>query len=163
MNELLHTFGVDWKILLTQMLNFAVLLYVLKRYAYGPVLKMLQDRKAIIEKGLSDASKAEKDLLEAKANADEITKEAKSGANAIVLEAKNQANEFQAKVKYDALTEKAKIIDSAQADIDNLKQRNEKAVREKAVEHIVSSVKSILGEEVTADMNSRIIKKLTQV
>lgn len=144
------------------MLNFAVLLYVLKRYAYGPILKMLQDRKSIIEKGLQDASKAEKDLLEARANAEEIAKEAKSEANATLLEAQNQANAFSAKVKYDALTEKTKIIESAQGEIEALRQKNEKAVKEKAVEHIVSSVRSILRDEVTEDMNSKIIGKLTR-
>lgn len=161
MSELFHTFGVDWKILLTQMINFGILLYLLKRYAYGPILGMLQERKSIIEKGLSDASKAEKNLLEAKANAEELTREAKSGANAIVLEAQNQANQFSAKVKYDALTEKGKIIESAQGEIEAIRVKNERSVKEKAVDHIVSGVRSILGEEMTSEMNNRIIKKLT--
>lgn len=162
MGELLNTFGVDWKLLLTQMLNFAILFYILKRFAYGPVLEMLQKRKEIIKKGLEDSAKAEKSLLEAEQNADELKREAKIQANEIVNEAQNEAWSFSTKTKNEALAEKSKIVESAQGEIEVLKQRNEKIVKDKAVDHIISGIKSILGEEITPEMNSRIVSKLTK-
>lgn len=161
MSQLFSTFGVDWKLLISQMVNFGIILFVLKRYAYGPVLGMLQKRKEIIERGLDDASKAEKSLKEATLNAEEISKVAKTNANAIIAEAQSEASQYVNKAKYDALTEKGKIISSAQAEIESQRQKNERLVKEKAVEHIVSSIKTILGSEVDENMNSRIIRKLT--
>lgn len=162
MGELFKTFGVDWKLLLTQMLNFAILFYILRRFAYAPILSMLEKRKQIIAKGLDDASKAEKSLAEANHDADEIKKQAKIDANSIVTDAQNEAWSFSTKTKNEALSEKARIVESAQGEIDSIKQKNEKLVKDKAVDHIISGIKSILGEEITPEMNNRIIGKLTK-
>lgn len=162
MGELLKTFGVDWKLLLTQMLNFAVLFFILKKFAYGPVLSMLEKRRQIIAKGLDDASEAKKSLTDAHQNADEIKKQAKIEANAIFDDAQNEARSFTTKTKNDALVEKSKIIESAYVEIESIKQKNEKLLKDGAVDHIVSGIKSILSEEMTPEMNSRIISKLIE-
>jgi F0F1-type ATP synthase membrane subunit b/b' len=60
------------------------------------------------------------------------------------------------------LSEKARIVESAQGEIESIKQKNEKLVKDKAVDHIISGIKSILGEEITPEMNNRIIGKLTK-
>ena len=44
MEELIKTFHIDIKLILAQLVNFGIVLFVLKRYAYGPVLKMMQER-----------------------------------------------------------------------------------------------------------------------
>lgn len=160
MSELFSTFGVDWKLLLTQMINFGVLLFVLKRYAYGPVLSMLQKRKEIIAKGLDDSAKAEKSLLLANENAEEIKKNAKTEANSIISEAQNEAWQFSTQTKNEALQEKSKIVNSAQSEIESIKNKNELLVKQRAVDHIISGIRSILKDEINPEMNERIISKL---
>lgn len=56
MQELLRNFGVDWRLLLAQAVNFFVLLAVLWRFAYRPILEMLGRRRGAIAKGLADAT-----------------------------------------------------------------------------------------------------------
>lgn len=162
MGELFKTFGIDWKLLLTQILNFAVLFFVLKKYAYGPVLSMLEKRKQIIVKGLEDSALAEKSLKDAELNADEIKRQAKVSAQGIVTDAQNEAWSFSTKAKNEALAEKSRIVESAQSDIESIKAKNEKLVKEKAVDQIISGLKSILSDEITPEMNERIIGRLTK-
>ena len=62
--EIFEKLGIDVKLVIAQLVNFFILLYVLKRFAYKPVLKILEDRERKIEKGLKDAQSAEKRLHE---------------------------------------------------------------------------------------------------
>lgn len=56
--ELLNALGIDWKILLAQFVNFAVLVFVLWKFAYKPIFKFLEDRKNKIEEGIKNAEQA---------------------------------------------------------------------------------------------------------
>ena len=65
--EVLAKLGIDWKLLLAQAVNFAVLFWVLRRYAYQPMLDFLEKRTIKIEQGLKDAEKATLKLSEIEA------------------------------------------------------------------------------------------------
>ena len=66
MQELITKLGIDWKFLIAQIVNFLVLLFVLYKFAYGPILAMLEKRQKKIEKGLKDAEAATKNSKKAK-------------------------------------------------------------------------------------------------
>ena len=63
--EVLAKLGIDWKLLIAQAVNFLVLLWILRRYAYGPILRVLEARTARIEQGLKDAQASELKLQSA--------------------------------------------------------------------------------------------------
>src|SRR3989344_8153511 len=64
MADLFHQLGVDWKLLLSQAVNFAILLFVLTRFVYRPLLKIMKERRDVIEKGLKGAEEARVRLQE---------------------------------------------------------------------------------------------------
>jgi len=161
MNQLLTTFGIDWKLLLAQMVNFAILLYVLKRFAYTPLLKMLQDRQNIVRKGLEDAQNAEKNLNAATADAQVIHEDAHKKALALLEETNAQGKLLISQAKEQGIAEKDHILKTAEKAIADMQEKSDYAVKEKAVEYIMSTVRSILGEEIDSAMNGRIIHKLT--
>ncbi len=97
MQQLLSQLGIDWRLLLSQAVNFTLLLIVLRIYAYGPLMKLMNDRRHKIEQGLVKAEEAERRLHEvdqigkgkikqAETEAFNILK--KTDADAKVLEAK---------------------------------------------------------------------------
>lgn len=98
MGDLLHNFGVNWKLLLAQIVNFGILFFVLKRYAYGPVVAMLEERRAKIKKGLEDAAASEQALRDAEAKEDEIVEAANKRALATVAKAEDLAREKGAEI-----------------------------------------------------------------
>ena len=65
MNQLFSAFGLDVKLLLIQALNFAILLAVLWRFLYTPVLKMIDERRAKVAEGVQKAEAAVRRLVEA--------------------------------------------------------------------------------------------------
>ncbi len=64
MQQLVQQLGIDWRLLLSQAVNFALLLIVLRLYVYKPLLKIMHDRKLRIEEGLTKADEADRRLAE---------------------------------------------------------------------------------------------------
>jgi F-type H+-transporting ATPase subunit b len=114
MGELFHNFGIDWKLLLAQAVNFFVLLFLLKKFAYRPILKMLGERRKIIVKGLEDAKAAEEKMQKIEAVKDEVLADAHRQELRIMEQAEGRAREKEkeimqeARKKSDVLVEEGK-------------------------------------------------------
>jgi F-type H+-transporting ATPase subunit b len=91
---LLGTFGIDLKLFLAQLLNFAVVVFVLSKWVFKPLMKKMEERKAIVEEGLLKASQANDALRGAKESEAMIIKEARAQAKELVDEGKTRG-EFE--------------------------------------------------------------------
>lgn len=119
MEELLHNFGVDWKLLTAQVVNFAILFVILKKFAYGPIVAMLEERRNRIKQGLEDAAAAGHAKNEATVKRDEIVEAANKKALGIVTEAEGVA-----------LDRQAEIVEEAQKKADAVAAAGERKVAE---------------------------------
>jgi F-type H+-transporting ATPase subunit b len=117
---LIKALGIDGRILLAQFINFAVLMWVLWRYAYKPVFKMLEERKAKVEQGLDDAEKAALSLKEAEVESKKIILEARQEAIKLLEQAQSKGEERQqeiikkAELEIGAIMEKERMKISAE-------------------------------------------------
>ncbi len=84
MDQIIHTFGIDWRLIAIQIFNFALLLGVLSYFLYAPMLKMLDERKKIIAKGIADAKDAAISKENASKEKDVVIKQAVTEAGDIV-------------------------------------------------------------------------------
>ena len=98
MNELLTVFGVNWKLLLAQGINFALLLAILSYFLYKPVLKMIDERREKIAEGVKTAEKAANSLAEAQTKGDGIVGDASREAETLVKTARARAEEKGAEI-----------------------------------------------------------------
>lgn len=93
MAELFTTFGVNWKLLLIQAVNFGVLLSALTYFLYKPVLEMLDERKALVAQGVQDAQEAKRRLSQAEDERQTIVGKAAQEAERIVMTARERGME----------------------------------------------------------------------
>jgi len=98
MQQLLSQLGIDWHLLLSQAVNFLVLLIVLRFFLYKPLLKLLADRKKKIEEGVEKAKMADVRLLEANETSKEKIREAEKQAIGIIQKTENDAKVLEAKL-----------------------------------------------------------------
>lgn len=91
MSELFAAFGLDWKLLIVQSINFALLLSALTYFLYKPVLKLIDERRERIAEGVRTAEAAERRLAEAKKEGDEMIGTAAREAEQLVASARSQA------------------------------------------------------------------------
>lgn len=90
MQELVSQLGLDWKLLLSQGVNFLVLLTVLTVFVYKPLAKLMEERRKKIEFGLMGAEEAERRLKEIDRERDEKLAEADKNALKVISEAEKR-------------------------------------------------------------------------
>jgi len=100
--QIAQTFGVDWPHLIAQIISFSIVCFLLQRFAYKPVLKMLEDRRRQIEEGIANAKKIADHLAQAEKRREELLTQTNDQITKLIEEARASA----AKVK-DEETQKA--------------------------------------------------------
>jgi F-type H+-transporting ATPase subunit b len=88
LQEIARTFGVDWTHLLAQTISFAIVCAVLYRFAYGPVLAMLEARRQQIALGLANAEKIQAELALTETRRQEVLAAADAQARTLIEEAR---------------------------------------------------------------------------
>jgi len=89
--RIVTTFGVDWSHLLAQIASFCIVCFVLYRFAYKPVLKMLEVRRQQIAQGLANAEQIKAELARTEAQRQEVMAQANAQANKFIEEARAAA------------------------------------------------------------------------
>src|SRR5258708_2155343 len=99
--EILKTFGLNPYLTIAQIVNFLVLLYILKRYLYRPLFKVFKKREEIIKESIEKAQENEKILEKSKLQEKEILKKARITADEIIKDANERAVETVKKAEED--------------------------------------------------------------
>lgn len=95
MEQVLGTFGIDWKLLLINAANFGLLMVVLWYFLYEPLTRMLEERRERIAQGVMDAQKAQETLTEIETSRAQTLAKAGKEADELLLRARESAQEKQ--------------------------------------------------------------------
>lgn len=135
--DALTAFGVNWKLLLIQGLNFGILLLVLYRFLYRPLLAMLEKRREVIAKGLKDAEAASKERERVIAEKEAIILSAREEGGKISEGIRKQALAAEKETLRDAQEKSAALVAEARAKADaereHLMRESEKEIARLAV------------------------------
>ena len=123
MEQLATVFGIDWRLLIIQGINFGLLLAVLSYFLYKPVMKMIDERREKIAEGVRTAEAAEMKLAEAGKKSDSIVGSASREAEALVTGAKTRANEQAIEIIKSAEARADGIVADAAARAEESKHR----------------------------------------
>src|SRR6516165_10240022 len=85
------TFGWNWKLFLSQVISFCIVAYLLQRFAYKPILTVLEERRRKIEEGQLNAEKIKKELAEAEKRYREILAKANADGQRMIDEARESS------------------------------------------------------------------------
>ena len=162
--KIFANFGVDVPHLTVQVINFALLAFVLYRFAIKPALGQLEERNRLIEKGLADAKAAEQKLAEANKASEEILNQAADQAAKLLAEARNAAKQAVEAAKGEAAAAVAELQRKAQEalEADRRKMLNEvrSEVSRLVVETSVKVLEQNLDDAQRARLNEAAVKQL---
>ncbi len=122
MEQIVEVFGIDWRLILIQAINFGIVLFVLHRFLYKPVMRMLDERRSKIEKGVSDAKEAGESLMRAEEGAKKILSEADLEARDTVASGKRAAEERAEVIRKKAEEDQARVLQEAHNESERLKR-----------------------------------------
>jgi len=111
--QIANTFGVDWPHLAAQIISFSIVCILLYRFAYKPVLQMLEERRRQIAQGLADTEKSKSELAQIEIQRQEIMMKANSQATKLIEEAQVAAARVQEQETQKAIAAAKQIIVTA--------------------------------------------------
>lgn len=158
--EILQLFGVDWKLMLAQIFNFAIVAFVLWRFAIKPVMVSMEKRNQEIEQGLKDAEKSTQKLAESDREIRKNVQETRAKAMQIIMQAKKDA-EAEKHVAVEKTKEEVKhLIDKAKEQI--VSQQEEMIVQAKAelAETVVETVRLLMDNKMNKDIDKKYIDSM---
>ena len=111
--ETAETFGFDWKIFFSQVISFIIVALVLRRFAYKPILGILEERRQRIAEGLLNAEKIKQQLAEAEQRHAEILSKANAQAQKMIDDARESAGHVAERKQQEAVVAAEQIIAKA--------------------------------------------------
>lgn len=111
--EILETLGINFKVLIGQIINFVVILYLLKRFAYQPFLKVLGKRKTKIEYGLKKSEEIKKRIQLIKLQREKILQNTRKKTFQILKQSEKRGKQLAEKIVHDAHRERKNIMNLA--------------------------------------------------
>lgn len=157
--DALANLGIDIKLLAAQMINFVLLLLILKRFAYQPMLRLMDERATKIEKGLKDAEAAERKLRSIEEEEKSILADARQEAKGLLAEADKAAKERDAVSVAATESRVQKLLSDAEAKLEDDRVRMIEDAKRELSETVMSAVEKILREKVDAAKESELIAK----
>jgi len=111
--QIARTFGVDWSHLISQIISFCIVCALLYRFAYQPILKMLEERRRLIAEGLANSEKTKAELARTEAQRQEVMAQAGVQADRFIEEARGAAARLQQQEGQKAIAAAEQIIAKA--------------------------------------------------
>src|SRR5215467_7949447 len=108
-----QTFGLDWPHFFSQVISFVIVAVLLQRFAYKPILQVLEQRRQRIAEGLANADRIKQELARTEAARQEVMNQANIQANRLIEEARAAANRVQEQETQKAIAAAEQIIAKA--------------------------------------------------
>jgi len=156
--ELFAKLGIDWRLLIAQLVNFAILFTALTFLLYKPLLAMLDKRRQKISEALANAERIGEELKLANASSERIVAEARREAGRLSEEALKQADAARNAALERTRNEVAAIVASGKAQITAERDAMTAEVRAAAAELITLATERVIGEKLTAAKDKVLIE-----
>lgn len=156
--ELLRTLGLDWKLLLVQLLNFGILIVVLSVLVYRPLLRLVDDRRERIRKSMEDAKAVENTRREMdEFRATELRKiDAEMGK--YLENAKTQAETVKREILGNAEKEATALLSKAKQQMDDERGRMVRELQGSLASVVVKMAEKVISRSFTKEDQQRLLK-----
>ena len=148
---------IDFKQVITQIVGFLIFLWLIRKYAWGPVLETLEARRAKIVGDLAHAEKEKQDAAALKADLDRQLKGIEAQARQKIQEAVSEGQRIAADIKSDAQTQARARLERAEADIQTERLKAEKVLQEDVAKMAVQGAEKILRKKLDEAEQRRLI------
>jgi F-type H+-transporting ATPase subunit b len=144
MSELFAAFGIDWRLLVINLVNFGLMLGVLWYFLYGPVLRVLEARREKIAEGVRDADAAKEALKEISDSRLAKLSDAGREADKIISDAHAAASKKERDIVTRAESAAASVMSEAEAEAQEAKKRAIQESKEEVAKLIVLGMEKAL-------------------
>ena len=151
-----ETFGWNPWLFFSQVVSFAIVAFLLRRFAYKPILAVLEERRRKIEEGQLNAEKIRKELAEAEKRYQEIVAKANADAQKMIDEARESAAHLSERKQQEAIAAAEQIIVKAREASAIEHERTMEALKRELGRLVVDTTAKVTGKVLTAEDQQRL-------
>ncbi len=156
--ELLNTLGIKPFLLVAQIINFVIILLVLKKFLYKPILGMLEKRRDKIGSSLKQAEEIEKKFKETEKIQEEKLMQIRARSSEMLDEARERAAIVRQELVEKAGEEAEKIVEKAKIEINNEREKTLAEIKSQTADLMAASMAKILEKNIDAKMQTTLTK-----
>jgi F-type H+-transporting ATPase subunit b len=149
-------FGWNLKLFLSQVISFTIVALLLRRFAYKPILKILEERRQQIAEGLLNAEKIKKQLTEAEQRQTEILAKANATAQKMIDEARQSAVHVAERKQQEAVVAAEQIMAKAREASAIEHDRTMTELKRELGRLVVNTTAKVTGKVLTPDDQKRL-------
>jgi F-type H+-transporting ATPase subunit b len=150
------TFGWNPRLFLSQVVSFAIVAFLLRRFAYKPILTVLEERRQRIAEGLLNADKIKQQLADAETRYAEILAKANTQAQKMIDEARESSAHLAERKQQEAITAAEQIVAKAQEASAMERERTMADLKRELGRLVVDTTAKVTGKVLTADDQKRL-------
>lgn len=151
--------GIQWQQLIVQLLAFLILILVLRRFAYGPILRVLDQRAERIRASMEQADRIERQLAETEQRNQAILNEARREAQEIVARAREAGDRQIAQAREVAQQEAGKQLQQSLAQLRAEEERAKTELRQEFADLVIRAASRVVREELDRQKHVRLINE----
>jgi F-type H+-transporting ATPase subunit b len=156
LTNVLHSFGVNGPAFVASLVNFVILLIVLQKFAYKPLLQVLEERKKKIADSMKQSEQIKDELTKTQALREEILAKANAAAQKMIDEARLAAEKFKDQKLNDALLQAQETLKKAQQAGVLEREKIMSDLRKEMVALVIATTTKVTGKILTADDQKRL-------
>ncbi len=160
LKQILEQFGVEWPKFLAQLILFIIVYFVLQKFAFGPIVAMLEERRKRIEEGQANAEKIKKQLAAAESRYQEILTKANGDAQKMLDEARASASVLAERRAQQAIGEAEQIIAKAREATSLEHDRVLAELKREVGRLVIETTTKVTGKVLTADDQKRLSEEV---
>lgn len=162
MNEIVKEFGIQWPLLVASIVNFVILLFLMKKFLYKPVLKILDERKEMIEKSVKTAEQIEKDKEKTEERIKVSLRLANDEAMKVIARSHASAEKAKDAIIKEAEIKAGEIVEQAKEEIKRERERASAELKAESANLISEALKKIIIERKDDIDDERLIKEVAE-
>jgi F-type H+-transporting ATPase subunit b len=151
-----ETFGWNWRLFLSQVISFTIVALLLRRFAYKPVLKILEERREQIAAGLLNAEKIKQQLAEAEQRQAEILAKANAVAQKMIDEARESSAHIAERKQQEAVVAAEQILAKAREASAIEHERTMMELKRELGRLVVNTTAKVTGKVLTPEDQRRL-------
>lgn len=155
-DSLVAQFGIDWRIIIAQAINFLIVAALLYKFAFKPVLSTLEERQTKISDGLQYAEEMKSQLAESERQQTEALKQANAEAQKIIANSREQAKVLYDKQIAEAASKTEDMLKRAETTIEAEREKMLSDVRKEVAGLVVATAGKVLRKELDATERNRL-------
>lgn len=156
---LLGALGIDGRLFVTQLIAFLVLLFVLKKWVFPPIIRSIDKRQETIDATVREATEAREALEKAESKAGEVLSEARKEAEAVLARTQEEAQRAIAESETKAKERAEQIVADARTQLDADVKKARTALKKDAVQLVAAATEKIIGEKIDSAKDKSLIER----